>query len=258
MFTVPESRDPKSAARLLPADEVNFSSFDNPPSLWPNFLEGQVARPVRVVVVDQDPSIRRRVAHDLMADPRTLFIAEAATLREARRLVRDTEFDVLLADVTQRDGAGYELIAYTRNLKPNAQIIAVSAVESDEKALRAIQLGAVGFLAKNSWFGSYVQAVLQVANGGASLSPTVARRLLLKLDGPEAAAAGDSPVPTKLSDREQQVLRMIAEGFNSSEIGMRLTISRQTVNAHVKNIYRKLHVRSRAQAVSCAKTWGLF
>lgn len=257
MFTVSEPRGPAKSPSLLAAEEVSFSTFENPPSLWPNFLEGQSERPVRVLVIDRDPSIRRRIAHDLMADARTLFVGEAASLKEGRKLLRETELDVLLVDVTQNDCAGFELIAYTKNLKPNVQVVAVSAVDSDEKAVRAIQLGAVGFLAKNSWFGSYVQAVLQVANGGASLSPSVTRRLLQKLGTNKGGGDAAAGLPAKLSERERQVLRMISEGFSSAEIAIRLSISRLTVNAHVKNIYRKLHVRTRAQAVSCANTLGL-
>jgi len=129
-------------------------------------------------------------------------------------------------------------------------------------ALRAFELGATGYLIKNSWFGNFPQAVLQVVNGGASITPNLARRLLKRLD---AGAARGAPPPglnkgaggEKLSEREREILRLVASGYTSCEIGKRLGISDQTVNTHIKNMYRKLQVRTRAQAVSLASQWGL-
>jgi DNA-binding NarL/FixJ family response regulator len=182
-----------------------------------------------------------------------VLVAQGGSVREGKRLVRDHEFDVLMVDLNLGDGSGYELIAYARNIRSTIEVVAVSVLEADEDAMRAFELGAVGFLVKNSWFGSFVQTVLQVANGGASLTPSLARRLLLKLERNREHADAHG----KLSEREREILRMIANGLTSSEIGARLSISKLTVNTHVKNIYHKLHVRTRAQAVSCASTWGV-
>jgi DNA-binding NarL/FixJ family response regulator len=237
---------------------ASFSTYDNPPSLWPSFMTGQADRPVGVVVVDDDPHMRRVIANELMADPRTVLVAQGGSVREGKRLVREHEFDVLMVDLNLGDGSGYELIAYARNVRSATEVVAVSVLEADEDAMRAFELGAVGFLVKNSWFGSFVQAVLQVANGGASLTPSLARRLLLKLErNKEHGDAPYYPSRGKLSEREREILRMIANGLTSSEIGARLSISKLTVNTHVKHIYHKLHVRTRAQAVSCASTWGV-
>ena len=110
--------------------------------------------------------------------------------------------------------------------------------------------------------------MLQVVNGGASITPNLARRLLKRLDGSAnaargvAAAAARSQVAPgscaeKLSEREREILRLVATGYTSGEIGKRLTISAQTVNTHIKNMYRKLQVRTRAQAVNLASMRGL-
>ena len=127
-------------------------------------------------------------------------------------------------------------------------------------ALHAFELGATGYLVKNSWFGNFPQAVLQVVNGGASITPSLARRLLNKFAHPHAHghALHENKRKDKLSEREKHVLHLVASGHTSAEIGLRLSISWHTVNSHIKNIYCKLNVRTRAQAVSFATSRGLF
>ena len=237
-----------------------FSIFKNSPCVWPASMKGQPDAPLRVHVVDSDTHMRGVIAQELMGDSRTMVAGHAGSLRDGRRLVRDVRFDVLMVDVALSDGAGFELISYARSLNAKAEVIALCRQETDDDAMRAFELGAAGFVVKNSWFVSFVQAVLQVANGGAAITPALSRRLLLKRGGnadvPVPGVAGEV-VRIKLSLREHEVLRMIASGLTSSQIGDRLAISCTTVNSHVKNMYHKLHVRSRAQAVSCANTWGL-
>jgi DNA-binding NarL/FixJ family response regulator len=239
--------------------EFHFATHDNPPSVWPNHLAGQAEKPVRVVVVDDDPHIRRIISQELMSDSRTVVAGQAASLREGRRLVREHDFDVMLVDLNLGDGEGYDLITYVKHVRSTAEVVVVSILDADEDVMRAFDLGAAGFLVKNSWFGNFVQAVLQVANGGASITPSLARRLLLRLDRNKVPVEGLHPgskAPGRLSEREKEILRMIANGYTSTEIGSRLTISELTVNTHVRNIYHKLHVKTRAQAVSCANSWG--
>jgi DNA-binding NarL/FixJ family response regulator len=103
-----------------------------------------------------------------------------------------------------------------------------------------------------SWFGSFPEAVLQVVNGGASLTPNLARRLLRKFEPAQAAPITNNEARELLSAREKEVLKLVAAGLGSTAIGTRLAISNQTVHTHIKNMYRKLNVRTRAQAVSLA------
>lgn len=226
-------------------------------AMWPRFMAGQVDKPVRVVVVDDDAHIRRVITQELMADRRTLLVAEAASLREGKRVVREHDFDVILVDLNLGDGRGYDLIAHVKEIRSNAEAVVVSVLEADDDVMRAFELGASGFLVKNSWFGGFAQAVLQVANGGASITPSLARRMLLRLDRrgvlPKLTAPG---ARGKLSDREREILSMISSGMTSTEIGTMLGISHLTVNTHVRNIYGKLQVRNRAQAVRCASMFG--
>lgn len=242
------------------AGETHFGARGNPSSIWPDFLIGQAERPVRVLLVDDDAHIRMVIAQELMAEPRTLLVAQAGSLREGRKAIKQHDFDVMLVDLHLGDGEGFELLDYLKTVRPAAEAVVISVMENDDQVLRAFELGATGYLSKNSWFGSYSQAVLQVMNGGASITPNLARRLLQRFD----TTRGDAPKrrqpddADRLSAREKEILRMVASGYTSTEIGSRLLISCMTVNTHIRNIYRKLQVRTRAQAVRFASLRGLF
>ena len=231
------------------------------PSLWPPFLHGQPECPVRVLLVDDDPHMRRVVAQELLADARIQLVAQAGSLTEGRRLLARHALDVLLVDLNLGDGTGFELIEQLKLSHPVAEAVVVSAMEDEEHALHAFALGATGYLVKGSWFGSFAQAVLQVVNGGATITPNLARRLLRRLGEPvqrQGLFGRSARVPgEQLSEREREVLRLVASGHTSKEVAQRLQISDQTVNAHIKNIYRKLQVRTRAQAVNLATQQGL-
>ncbi|MDB5778515.1 MAG: two component transcriptional regulator, LuxR family [Polaromonas sp.] len=230
------------------------------PSMWPGFLTGQAEQPVRVLLIDDDPHMSRVIAHELLADLRINLLGQGSSVKEGRRLISQNEFDVMLVDLNLGDGTGFALIEYMKTIRPMAEAIVISAMEDEQHALHAFELGATGYLVKNSWFGNFPQAVLQVVNGGASITPNLARRLLNKFEQPQTntQALQESKNKEKLSEREKQVLKLVASGYTSTEIGTRLIISAQTVNTHIKNIYRKLNVRTRAQAVSFAASRGLF
>jgi DNA-binding NarL/FixJ family response regulator len=233
------------------------SRWPDVPCLWPGFLVGQAEKPVRVLLVDDDAHMRRVIANELLADLRIDLLGQGASLKEGRRLIRQYPFDVVLIDLNLRDGTGFSLIEEMKEQRPAAEAIVISTMEDEQHALHAFELGATGYLVKNSWFGNFPQAVLQVVNGGASITPNLARRLLGKFES--AASSGRLPQSIgreTLSPREKDVLKLVASGHTSNAIGARLAISAQTVNTHIKNIYRKLDVRSRAQAVSCAASQG--
>jgi DNA-binding NarL/FixJ family response regulator len=226
---------------------------------WPSFLTGQAEKPVRVLVICDAAYTRTVISPELMSDNRTLLTGQADTVRDGRRLILTHDFDVLLVNLYLPDGCALELIPYARKLRPGIEAIVVSPAEESEEALRAFEVGASGYLVRNSWFDSVVQAVLQVANGGACITPTVARRLLLTREPDRtlpAAHAPNGPL-SKLSDRECEILRMVANGMTSGEIARRLVISPMTVNTHMKHVYHKLQARTRAQAVRRASDWGV-
>lgn len=256
-----QTATPRSLNNQAPHAHADFASSSNDysNSMWPEFLVGQPGTPVRVLLIDDDASMRSVVSRELLGDLRTDLVAVGSSVKEGRRLILQHEFDVMLVDLNLGDGNGFDLIEHMKIVRPLAEAIVVSAMEDEEHTLRAFELGAMGFLVKNSWFGNIPQAVLQVVNGGASITPSLARRMLQKLEHqPEVVPLPAGAHREKLSEREKGVLKMVSAGYTSGEIGTRLTISCQTVNTHIKNIYRKLQVRTRAQAVSYAVHRGLF
>ena len=225
---------------------------------WPPYAVGQVTKPVRVILVDDDTNIRHIISSELMADLRCDLVGQGASMREGLRLISSCEFDVMLMDLNLGDGNGFGLIEQMKIVRPLAEAIVISAMEDEQHALHAFELGATGYLVKNSWFGNFSQAVLQVVNGGASITPNLARRLLHRLAPSPGDISARSELPKKgLSEREHAVLKLVAAGYTSVEIGTRLSISGLTVNTHIKNIYRKLQVKTRAHAVSSALQRGL-
>ena len=232
------------------------------PEMWPGFLIGQTDKPVRVILIDDDANMSRVIANELLADLRIDLVGQGSSVREGRRLITQYEFDVMLVDLNLDDGTGFSLIEHLKTVRPLAEAVVISAMQEEQHALHAFELGATGYLVKNSWFGNFPQAVLQVVNGGASITPGMARRLLKKFDtAATAATAAPSEIKQSkaleiLSAREKEVLKLVEEGHTSKAIGEQLRISAQTVNTHIKNMYRKLNVRTRAQAVSFATSKG--
>lgn len=231
-----------------------FSYHTSPASLWPDFLLGQASQPLRVLLVDQDARMRNVVSQELHQDTRINLVASASNLREAKIIISRYEFDVLLLDFSLGDGMGYDLIKHMKIHRPSAEAIVMSVMDDEQHAITAFELGATGYLVKNSWFGNFSQAVLQVANGGAFISPNLARRLLQKLAAVHHAEIHALPShhgvaslhgDGVLSLREKEILDLVASGHTSPEIAARI------------NIYRKLQVHSRAQAVMHAKSQGL-
>ncbi len=226
---------------------------------WPSFFLGQVARPVRVLLIDDDIHVRKIIADELLADARTHLVAQGGSLKEGKKLLSTKDYDVLLVDLNLNDGLGFDLIRQSKAVKPLSEVILISVMEDEDHAMHAFSLGATGYYVKHSWFGSFPQAVLQVVNGGASITPSLARRLLRKLDNTPHHSKGvlEHDDVYVLSQREREVLKLVAAGYITAEISQALNISIQTVNTHIKNTHRKLKVRTRAQAVNLATSSGL-
>lgn len=226
---------------------------------WPAYFRGQREEPVNVMVVDDDPHIRNVIVQDLLSDLRIQVVGQAASFREARRMIPLLAFDVLLVDLNLGDGSGFELIAQAVALRPGVEAVVVSGLDDEHRVLQAFSMGATGFLVKSSWFGNFSQAVLQVVNGGAPITPQLARRLLSRLESTHVAAPGPETAPEqgRLSRREKEILKNVSIGLTSAEVGERMHISVQTVNSHIKNIYRKLQVHSRTQAINHAHLHAL-
>lgn len=266
---IPKKSTHQMECHMYLSDAFMSSRFDDAGStevtstvfgrMWPSDMKGQQNQPVRVFLVDEDSHVRNVISQELMRDPRTLLVGQASSYREARKNIFLQDFDVLLIDLSLGEGQGIELLESIQLKRPDVLSIAISASENDDAAMNALKRGAVGYLVKNSWFGSYSQAVLEVANGGAAISPVVAKKIIPKIF--KANFHEESIFKHKsfesLTEREVEILKLIAQGKNSLEVASYLQISPLTVSTHIKNIYGKMQVRTRAQAVRCAILIGI-
>ena len=169
-------------------------------------------------------------------------------------------FDLALVDLALGDGSGLEVIAQLAQRQPGCAVVVASIHDGDEHLFQALQAGAQGYLLKDQpsdWLARQLQGIAQ---GQPPLSPAIARRLLRHFQTPAVVQAPETPgVPevSCLSTREREVLGLLAQGVRIAEIGTALGISRHTVGDHVKNIYRKLNISSRAEAALQARQLGL-
>ncbi len=166
-------------------------------------------------------------------------------------------FDLALVDLALGDGSGLEVIAQLAQRQPGCAVVVASIHDGDEHLFQALQAGAQGYLLKDhpsDWLALQLQGIAQ---GQPPLSPAIARRLLRHFQGPVVVQAPQAPEALRLSAREREVLGLLAQGVRIADIGTLLGISRHTVGDHVKSIYRKLNISSRAEAALQARHLGL-
>lgn len=178
----------------------------------------------------------------------------AAGVTEARRALTKTRFDLALVDLGLTDGDGLEVITCLSERQPHCAIVVASIYDDDEHLFQALQAGAQGYLLKDhpvDWLTRQLQGIV---DGQPPLSPAIARKLLRHFQTQPNA----NPISAiELSAREREVLGLLAQGIRIADIAMELAISRHTVGDHVKNIYRKLNISSRAEAALHARSLGL-
>ncbi|WMD21585.1 response regulator transcription factor [Achromobacter seleniivolatilans] len=188
----------------------------------------------------------------------------ASTLAEGRACAARLPIAVALVDLGLPDGNGLELIAEMHAANRECVIVVVSAWSSEDTILAALRAGAVGYVLKERDDLEVLLSIRSALQGGAAIDPFIARRLIQEFRSQPAAASGadiDSDAETEssgqLSRRETQILRMVAEGLGNREIAEQLTLSRHTVERHIKHVYRKLRVSSRTKAIHTARVSGL-
>jgi DNA-binding NarL/FixJ family response regulator len=214
---------------------------------------------IRVLLADDQALIRAgfRVLIDVAEDLQV--VGEAVDGAQAVDLARRERADVVLMDIRMPGVDGLEA---TRRISADddlagVKIIILTTFESDEYVYRAIRAGASGFLVKDTEPGDLIQAVRVVARGDALLSPSVTRRLITDIASRPEQARPDRRVLAGLTDREREVMGLVAEGLSNDEIAGRLFLSPLTSKTHVSRIMTKLNARDRAQLVVMAYEQGL-
>lgn len=234
--------------------------------------ELQAVLPSPVLVVEDEPLLQQRlqgILAQLGYAPDALLLA--ATLSDARACLANQPVSLALVDLMLPDGTGLELISQMRFESPEMGILVVSAWSSEESILAALRAGATGYVLKERDDIEVSMSIRSVLRGGAPIDPFIARRILQLLplgdgagSGPAARPPQTPPTPApastpgeSLSEREAQILRLVADGLTNREIAERLFLSRYTVESHVKRIYRKLAVSSRTMAVRAGRARGV-
>ncbi|MFQ3535451.1 MAG: response regulator transcription factor [Aggregatilineales bacterium] len=204
---------------------------------------------IRVLIVDDHAVVRQGLKMFLSLDSELEVVGEAVDGRQGVALAQQLRPDVVLMDLLMPVMDGVTAISILRREVPEAEVVALTSVLEDNAVIGAIRAGAIGYLLKDTESDELIRAIKAAANGQVQLSPKAAARLMREVRTPESLEA--------LTERETEVLRLIARGLSNKEIAQALVIGEKTVKTHVSNILSKLNVSSRTQAALYAARMGL-
>ncbi len=210
--------------------------------------------PIRVLLADDHPLYREGLRTLLSSTADAEVVGEAATGAEAVARALEMQPDVVVMDLQMPDGNGVEATRRITEASPHVGVLVLTMFEDDDSVFAAMRAGARGYLLKGSDSEETLRAVRAVAAGEAIFGPAVAHRLMAFF---AAGHAGPPQAFPELTDREREVLELIAQGESNAAIAARLVISQKTVRNHVSNIFTKLRVADRAQAIVRAREAGL-
>ena len=215
--------------------------------------------PLRILVADDHPLFRGGLRALLGAVPETELAGEATTGEEAVALAAELQPDVIVMDLQMPGVSGVEATRRVLDTSPHVGVLIVTMFEDDYSVFAAMRAGAKGYVLKDTDEEDILHAIRAVGRGEAIFSPAVARRIIDFFTGVQAGAERDVPPRTfpELTAREREVLDLIAQGLSNPEIAARLYLSPKTVRNHVSNIFAKLQVADRAQAIVRARRAGL-
>ncbi len=205
--------------------------------------------PIRILVVDDHSVVRQGLRMFLGLDPELEVIGEAQDGAEALKKVRELKPDVVLMDLLMPVMDGITAIGAIRSETHDVEVIALTSVLEDASVVGAVRAGAIGYLLKDTQADELCRAIKAAAQGQVQLSPKAAARLMREVRAPES--------PEALTERETDVLRLLAQGQSNKEIAHTLNIGEKTVKTHVSNVLGKLGVQSRTQAALYAVRIGL-
>lgn len=224
----------------------------------------------RVLIVEDDVPTRAFFADSVSRCEGLTLVAGVGTFEEARQLIADEDLaiDILLTDLDLPDGNGLDLIRLAGRLRPVCESLVISMFGDEDSVLSSVEAGALGYIQKDFTPDNIAHTILEMKAGASPISPMIARRVLAKYralhlvdQAPASPAAEEAPVAEAeralLSAREQEVLELIARGFSYAEISKLKAVSVHTVQSHIKNLYTKLAVHSKSEAVYEATRLGL-
>lgn len=205
------------------------------------------ASTIRVALVEDSSELCEEIEHVIKHAIGFALVSTCRNSATALRKIPACNPDVVIMDIQLPDGNGIDCIAKLKRVLPNTQFMVFTVHDDTEQIFRALQAGASGYLLKRTQPDSLLKALREVKDGGAPMTGEVARKVIESFHR-------KAPPPTEegsnaLTAREEEVMELLAEGYPAKEIAPRLSITPDTVNAHLKRIYHKLHVHSRIEAV---------
>jgi NarL family two-component system response regulator LiaR len=198
---------------------------------------------ITVVIVDDHTIVRQGLRTYLELQPDVLVVGEAANGSEAMVLVKDNLPDIVLMDLVMPVMDGVDATRAITAMSPSTRVIVLTSFSEDEKVFASIKAGAQGYLMKDVLPGDLLAAIRTVNRGEAQLDPEIARKVMQEFANPQPVAPKHD-----LTERELEVLRLIAQGKSNKDISEDLVLSEKTVKTHVSNILQKLHLSDRTQA----------
>lgn len=208
---------------------------------------------IRVLVVDDHAIVREGLRWLMSTEPGIDLVGEAVDGVEAVTKALELQPDVILMDLVMPRKGGIEAISEIKAQQPSARILVLTSFAEDEQVFPAIKAGAMGYLLKDTSPQALLRAIRDVHAGTPSMHPVVARKLIQELQRPQTLP----PTAEPLTEREMDVLRLVARGLSNDEIAAQLVISERTARTHVSNILSKLHLANRTQAALYALREGL-
>jgi DNA-binding NarL/FixJ family response regulator len=206
------------------------------------------------MVVEDDPQMCDQITQMVNDSDSCAVVCSARTCAQAREFLDHDSLDVLLVDLELPDGSGLELISRTTLLHPGADIMVITVFGDEANVFQALENGASGYLLKDSLPDDFIGVVNLLRAGGAPINPIIARQIVKRFKRSGVAPTATASV---LTEREIEILNLIARGFSTSEVAALIQLSPHTVVSHIKKVYRKLRVNSRVEALYEASLLGV-
>lgn len=201
---------------------------------------------IKVAIVEDDKEMREGLESIVKFHPGLEFLSSYPSAEDALAKISDEIPDIVLMDIHLPGISGIECVRQLKPVVPHTQFMMCTVYEDNENVFDSLCAGATGYLLKNSPPGHITDAIIDLYHGGSPMSPTIARKVIKAFQ----PAANQSPEVGNLTKREQEMLDLLAKGYRYKEIADKLFISFETVRTHIHNIYEKLHVQSRTEAVN--------